>query len=142
MTNTEIGYTPESISAFLNTLWLNRWKSPLTDVFLKNFIHSKPAVGKPCPLIRGNPYYANCNCSLLMANTTIFNEIRWKLSECASPKCSYGDGDNAYHYFFVCSKFSAIRPYKIALLDIFDDTDCKILKEFIDSSKKLEEPYP
>ena len=126
---TENGYTPESISAFQNTLCLNRRKSPMTDVFLKNFIHSKPTVGKPCPLIRGNPYYAKRNYSLLMASTT-FNEINCKLSKCASPKCSCGNEDNAYHYFFVCSKFSAIRPNKIALLDIFDEDGCKYVEFF------------
>ena len=77
-----------------------------------------------------------------MANTTIFNEINWKLGKCSSPKCSCGDEDNAYHYFFVYTKMSAFRPYKIVLLDIFNDTDSKILKEFISSSKKLEELYP
>ena len=47
---------------------------------LKNFIYPEPAVGKPCQLIRGNPFYENCICSLLMANTTTFNDIKWKLS--------------------------------------------------------------
>ena len=56
VTNTsEFFHTPESISAYPNTLWLNGWKSPLADAFLKTFIHSKPAVGKPCQLIRGIP---------------------------------------------------------------------------------------
>ena len=121
--------TPESIFAYPNTLWLNRWKNSLT-VFPKNSIHSKPAVGKPCSLIRGHPYYPNRIWSLLMTNTTIF---KWKLIKCTFLKCSC-DENNAYHCFFVCSKISAFRPNRIVLLDI-DDTDSKILKEFITSSK-------
>ena len=138
VTNTiEFDYTTESISAYLNTLWLNRWKSSLNDVFPKNLMNSKLAVGKPCPLSRENPYYANRIWSLLMANMTIFNEIKWKLSKCAFLKCSCGDEVNAYHYFFICSKISAFRPNKIVILDIFNDTDSKILKEFITSSKNF-----
>ena len=138
---TEFGYTPESSSAYLNTFWL-KWKRPLTDVIPKDFIHSKPAVCKPCPLIRGNPFHVNSICSFLMANTTIFNEIKWKLGKCDLPNCLCGDEDNAYHYFFVCSKISAFRHNKIVILDIVECTDCRIVKNFYNSSKNFDDPCP
>ena len=72
-------------------------------------MYSKPAVDKTAPLFRGNPYYANRICSLPMAHTTIFNKIKWKLSNCASPKCSCGDEDNAYHSFFAAKFLPSVQ---------------------------------
>ena len=139
---TEFGSTPEWISAYLKTLWLNRWKSPLTDVASKISFTRNPLLVNPAHLLEEFPILKTATAAYLrMANTTIFNEINWNFSKCASPMCLSGYKDNAYHYFFVCSKISAFRPNKIVLFDIFDDTDCKILKKFISSSRKLEELY-
>ena len=72
------GYSTQSVSVFINELWLRRWSSPDNFAVLRMFRNTKPDCHSKSPLILGNPYLANRKGSLVSGNTSLFSE--WRLS--------------------------------------------------------------
>ena len=80
-------YSAKSIADFVIKEWTNRWKSPYSLGFLKNFRRFVPEIGTTSPLPRGNPNKANKIAALLFGNSLEYKEMKWKLSRAASPNC-------------------------------------------------------
>ena len=96
-------YSSQSVTAFINELWLRRWSSNDNFAVLRMFKSTKPDCHSKSPLILENLYLANGKSSLVFVNTSFFAKFFWRQSQCASPLCMCGSAEeNSTHYFFYC----------------------------------------
>ena len=98
-------YSTQSVTAFINEMWLRRWFSPDNFAVLRMFRFTMPECHSKSPLILRNPYLANRKCFLVFGNSPLFAEFRWRLSQCASILCMCGSVEEyPTYYFFYCQK--------------------------------------
>ena len=98
-----LGYSTQSVTAFINELLLRRWSSPENFAVLRMFRKTMPECHSQIPLILRNSYLANRKSSLVFGKSPLLAEFQRRVSQFALPFCMCGSAEeNPTHYFFYC----------------------------------------
>ena len=86
-------YSIQTVTAFINELWLRGLCSPDTFAVLRIFRNTMTDCHSKSHQSLGNPYLANRKRWIFFGNTLLFTDVKWRLSQFVSPLCMCGPGD-------------------------------------------------